>query len=62
MNTRNNKNVLWILIKRRERSRKKEIKEEEKIEYHKIILQSNLKIPIESFIENHIKKKYYALN
>ena len=57
MNTRRNKNVKFSFIKKRERSREKDIKEEEKIEYHKFIIQSNLKIPLESFIENELKKK-----
>jgi hypothetical protein len=62
MNTRRNKNVKHYFIKRRERSREKDLKHEDKIEYHKIILQSNLKLPLESLIENEIKKKYYIIN
>ena len=62
MNTRRNKNVKYNFIKKRERSREKDLKDKDKIEYHKIILQSNLKIPLESFIENEIKTKYFIIN
>ena len=62
MNTRRNKNVKYNFIKKRERSRETDLKDKDKIEYHKIILQSNLKIPLESFIENEIKTKYFIIN
>jgi hypothetical protein len=62
MNTRRNKNVSINFKNKRERSREKEIEKKEKVENLKIILESALKIPIENFIENEMKKKYIFLN
>jgi hypothetical protein len=58
MNTRRNKNVNIDFNYKRERSREKEIEtKKEVVEIYKIILESALKIPLENFIENEIKKK-----